>query len=81
MALLPHSGGGDHSFRSRLICASFTTAAANVRAALSAADPKRCGWITVALFGHLTITTAGASSASISSTVIVSVLVSWPEAS
>ena len=31
---------GGHSFRSRLIWASFTTAAANVRAALSAADSK-----------------------------------------
>jgi hypothetical protein len=40
--------------------------------AVSAADPKRSGWSTVGLLGHLTITTAGVWSVSMRSTVIVS---------
>jgi hypothetical protein len=63
--------------RSRLIWASFTTAAANVRAHASAAPGKRRGWNILGLLGHLTMTTAGVSFASISSTVIVSVPVIW----
>jgi hypothetical protein len=67
--------------RSLLIAAGLTAAAANVRAALSAALGKRCGWITDALLGHLTMTTAGVSCASTSSTAIASVAVIWPLAS
>jgi hypothetical protein len=48
--------GRAHSRRSRLIPASLTAAAAKVRAAMSAAVGKRCGWITVSLVGHLTMT-------------------------
>jgi hypothetical protein len=41
----------------------------------------RCGWITLGLAGQMTITTAGFSLDSISSTLIVSVAVIWPVAS
>jgi hypothetical protein len=49
--------------------------------AMPATAGKRCGWITLGLLGHLTITTAGVSFASISSTVIVLVAVILFEAS
>jgi hypothetical protein len=51
------------SFRSRRIWASFTTAAAKVRAAVSAAAGNGRGCSTEALDGHLMMTTAGVSSA------------------
>jgi hypothetical protein len=70
---------GGHSFR--LGCATLTTALANVRASRSIrSSGKRCGWIALSLDGLLW-SSRPISSASISSTMIVSVLVSWPDAS
>jgi len=48
---------------------------------MAAVSVKRRGWMTLGLPGHLTMITAGVSFASINSTVIVSVAVSWPLAS
>jgi hypothetical protein len=45
--------------------------------AMPATAGKRCGWITLGLLGHLTITTAGVSFASISSTVIEASSLTW----
>jgi hypothetical protein len=48
IAVLPQGKHGSQ-LPSRLIWASFTTAATNVQAPLSAAVPKRCEWSTVGL--------------------------------
>jgi hypothetical protein len=72
--------GRAHSRRSRLIAASRTAALAKVRAAMS--QQGEAVWMDHGrLAGHRTMITAGVSFASISSTVIVSVLVIWPVAS
>jgi hypothetical protein len=66
---------------SRRSCANLTTAAAKTRAAVPAPDRKCRGWTTVGLAAHLSVTTAGVSSASTSSIVIVSTAVMAPLAS
>jgi hypothetical protein len=69
-----------HSGRLALMPASVVAASANSRAMWAAVSGKRRGWQTVGLAGHLTMTTAGVSSASTSSTVMVVVGVIWLEA-
>jgi hypothetical protein len=58
-----------------LILANVLAASANSRAMTAAVSGKRRGWTTVALSGHLMMTTAGVSSASTSSIVSVSTAV------
>jgi hypothetical protein len=70
-----------HSFRTRRIWASRTTAAVKMRAAVSAAAGKRRGCSTEGLAGHRMMTAAGVSSAWIRSIVIELTAVIWPEAS
>jgi hypothetical protein len=73
--------GGGQSGLLDLIPANRVAASANNLASAAAVSGKRCGWMTLGLLGHLTMTTAGVWFASINSTVIVSVAVSWPLAS
>jgi hypothetical protein len=63
-----------HLSRAR-IWASLVAASAKSRAIPAAASVKRRGWRTVGFSGHLTMTTAGVSSASTSSIVSVSTAV------
>jgi hypothetical protein len=69
-----------HSFRLALIAASSVAAVANSLATTAAASGNRCGCSTVGFSGQVTITTAGVSFASTSSTVTLWAVLIWPEA-